>query len=305
MSRPGLGAFGISLLLAAAAPARANVPAAYLPCEGLGDGDACQFSGLGDGACVLDTLCADHEVAGCPDCDKCLLCGDPCRGLNPGDACAPERRRRRHLQTPRGLHGRRAVLLRRVQPLSAPRERRLCIAPRRRGPLGAPRRRVPRGRRARRRPVLGVPARGRRKREGGVGGAAWAPRRIGPPTACGASWRSRWPPARGAAADAAPDARSTGSEAAVAAVEAAGVDVTLEVAPPVAGPVPGAAGRALVATATAATAVAAVEATGGDVTLEVAPPVAGASRPGSPVRTRRRMPGSPPASQSPRSKSQA
>jgi MYXO-CTERM domain-containing protein len=87
MSPARLGALGLSLLLAAATPARANVPAAYLPCEGLGDGDACQFSGLGDGACVLDTLCADHEVAGCPDCDKCLLCGDPCRGLNPGDAC--------------------------------------------------------------------------------------------------------------------------------------------------------------------------------------------------------------------------
>jgi hypothetical protein len=67
--------------------ASANVPAAYLPCEGLADGDACQFSGYGDGACVLDTLCADHVVAGCPACDKCLLCGDPCRGLAPGDTC--------------------------------------------------------------------------------------------------------------------------------------------------------------------------------------------------------------------------
>ncbi len=70
-----------------ASTAWANVPAAYLPCEGLGDGDACQFTGYGEGACVLDTLCDDHEVAGCPACDKCLLCGDPCRGLEPGGAC--------------------------------------------------------------------------------------------------------------------------------------------------------------------------------------------------------------------------
>jgi hypothetical protein len=74
-------------LVSRPAPASANVPAAYLPCEGLSDGDACQFSGYGDGACVLDTLCADHVVAGCPACDKCLLCGDPCRGLAPGDGC--------------------------------------------------------------------------------------------------------------------------------------------------------------------------------------------------------------------------
>lgn len=88
--RPPRPALLPALLLAVAlAPghARANVPAAYLPCEGLADGDACQFSGYGEGACVLDSLCTDSEVAGCPACDKCLLCGDPCRGLAPDDAC--------------------------------------------------------------------------------------------------------------------------------------------------------------------------------------------------------------------------
>lgn len=72
---------------AAASSAHGNVPAAYLPCEGAKDGDACAFTGFGEGACVLDTLCDDPVVAGCPLCDKCLLCGDPCRGLAPGESC--------------------------------------------------------------------------------------------------------------------------------------------------------------------------------------------------------------------------
>ncbi len=66
--------------------AHANVPAAYLPCEGAADGDDCQMSGR-SGACVLDTVCTDHVVLACTECDKCLLCGDPCRGLEPGDTC--------------------------------------------------------------------------------------------------------------------------------------------------------------------------------------------------------------------------
>lgn len=64
----------------------ANVPAAYFPCEGAAEGDACDMTGFGRGACVLDTLCMDDTAEDSPW-NECLLCGDPCRGLDDGALC--------------------------------------------------------------------------------------------------------------------------------------------------------------------------------------------------------------------------
>jgi hypothetical protein len=66
--------------------ATANVPAAYFPCEGAADGDACDMTGFGRGACVLDTLCTDDTAEDSPW-NECLLCGDPCRGQAEGAVC--------------------------------------------------------------------------------------------------------------------------------------------------------------------------------------------------------------------------
>ena len=77
-----------AILLGVLAPsvAAANVPAAYFPCEGAADGDACDMTGFGRGACVLDTLCTDDTAEDSPW-NECLLCGDPCRGLPEGARC--------------------------------------------------------------------------------------------------------------------------------------------------------------------------------------------------------------------------
>ena len=83
MMRPAL--LTLSLLIVAPA-AWANVPAAYFPCEGLVDGDACEMTGYGEGACVLDTLCEDDIDPDSPW-NECLLCGDPCRGLPERAVC--------------------------------------------------------------------------------------------------------------------------------------------------------------------------------------------------------------------------
>ena len=83
MMRPAL--LTLSLLVVAPA-ARANVPAAYFPCEGLVDGDACEMTGYGEGTCVLDTLCEDDVDPDSPW-NECLLCGDPCRGLPERSVC--------------------------------------------------------------------------------------------------------------------------------------------------------------------------------------------------------------------------
>ncbi len=64
----------------------ANVPAAYIPCEGATDRDDCRLPGYGYGGCVLDTLCTD-DVGSASPFNECLLCGDPCRGLEMGSRC--------------------------------------------------------------------------------------------------------------------------------------------------------------------------------------------------------------------------
>jgi uncharacterized protein (TIGR03382 family) len=66
-----------------AAPALANVPASYLPCEGAADGDPCQLPGPLHGNCVRDTLCAPPDGGA----DRCLLCRDGCGALPAGETC--------------------------------------------------------------------------------------------------------------------------------------------------------------------------------------------------------------------------
>ena len=73
------------LLLLAASPAGANVPAAFFACEDLADGDPCQRpAGLQGGRCVRDTLCSADDI---PDVDECVLCHDACFDQAPGTAC--------------------------------------------------------------------------------------------------------------------------------------------------------------------------------------------------------------------------
>lgn len=74
----------LALLLLCATPALANVPAAYLACDGKAEGDPCRLVGPAYGACVLDTLCEDTPEV---EANECLLCVDPCWGLPSGEAC--------------------------------------------------------------------------------------------------------------------------------------------------------------------------------------------------------------------------
>lgn len=64
--------------------ALANVPAAYLACEGAKNSDNCQLPGPRYGNCVLDTLCEDPQTT---DVNECLLCVDGCWDLPPGSFC--------------------------------------------------------------------------------------------------------------------------------------------------------------------------------------------------------------------------
>jgi uncharacterized protein (TIGR03382 family) len=72
------------LLVMSPLVAQANVPAAYLACDGAAEGDACVLVGPQYGKCVRDTLCEpDPEAA----VDICLLCVDPCWDQGPDTEC--------------------------------------------------------------------------------------------------------------------------------------------------------------------------------------------------------------------------
>lgn len=71
-------------LLLLLTPAWANVPAAYLACDGAAEGDPCVRVGPQYGKCVRDTLCTpdpDEPV------DICLLCVDPCWNQDEATEC--------------------------------------------------------------------------------------------------------------------------------------------------------------------------------------------------------------------------
>lgn len=65
-------------------PVLANIPTAYLACEGANIGDRCSLPGPEYGTCTRDTLCVDP-----PDTkiNECVLCVDDCWALVDGDAC--------------------------------------------------------------------------------------------------------------------------------------------------------------------------------------------------------------------------
>lgn len=74
----------IAGLLLVAAPAVANIPAAYLACKDKALGDACRLVGPQYGECVLDTLCVDTPEI---ETNECVLCVDGCWGKLDGDPC--------------------------------------------------------------------------------------------------------------------------------------------------------------------------------------------------------------------------
>ena len=65
-------------------PARANIPAAYLACEGATPKEACVITGPQYGVCLRDTLCQDPEETSV---NECLLCVDACWDLPEGSTC--------------------------------------------------------------------------------------------------------------------------------------------------------------------------------------------------------------------------
>ena len=73
----------VSLLLSTA-PAWANVPAAYLACDGAAEGDPCVRVGPQYGKCVRDTLCTPDPAN---PVDICLLCVDPCWDQDEATEC--------------------------------------------------------------------------------------------------------------------------------------------------------------------------------------------------------------------------
>jgi hypothetical protein len=75
----------LSLLsLLSCSPALANIPAAYLACEGAELGEPCVMTGPQYGVCVRDTLCEDPEETVI---NECVLCVDACWAQEEGSVC--------------------------------------------------------------------------------------------------------------------------------------------------------------------------------------------------------------------------
>jgi hypothetical protein len=62
----------------------ANIPSAYLACEGAELGDRCSMPGPQYGTCTRDTLCNDPIETMI---NECILCVDDCWNLEEGNAC--------------------------------------------------------------------------------------------------------------------------------------------------------------------------------------------------------------------------
>ncbi len=71
-------------LLIAIPLAYANIPSAYLACEGAELGDRCSMPGPQYGTCTRDTLCTDPSETMI---NECILCVDDCWNLEEGKAC--------------------------------------------------------------------------------------------------------------------------------------------------------------------------------------------------------------------------
>ena len=79
-----IGSWCIGYLYFSASDALANIPAAYLACEGAPEGSACSLPGPQFGVCVRDTLCVDSEITAV---DECVLCVDGCWADVDGASC--------------------------------------------------------------------------------------------------------------------------------------------------------------------------------------------------------------------------
>ena len=62
----------------------ANIPAAYLACEGAENKDPCALPGPQYGVCVLDTLCEDPPETAV---NECMICVDECWDSEDGLSC--------------------------------------------------------------------------------------------------------------------------------------------------------------------------------------------------------------------------
>ena len=79
-----LAPFGLLWLLSLTSAAWANLPAAYLACEGAEVGSACTLTGPQYGTCTRDTLCEDPPET---PVNECILCVDDCWGRPAGESC--------------------------------------------------------------------------------------------------------------------------------------------------------------------------------------------------------------------------
>lgn len=64
--------------------AHANIPAAYLACEGAALRESCVMTGPQYGVCLRDTLCEDPQET---PVNECVLCVDACWDQDEGTSC--------------------------------------------------------------------------------------------------------------------------------------------------------------------------------------------------------------------------
>ena len=76
------GALWVSAMLSPAV--YANIPAAYLACEGAELREDCVMTGPQYGVCLRDTLCEDPPET---EVNECVLCVDACWGQEEGTSC--------------------------------------------------------------------------------------------------------------------------------------------------------------------------------------------------------------------------
>jgi hypothetical protein len=72
------------LSLSCLSAVEANIPAAYLACEGAELREDCVMTGPQYGVCLRDTLCEDPPET---EVNECVLCVDACWGQEEGSSC--------------------------------------------------------------------------------------------------------------------------------------------------------------------------------------------------------------------------
>lgn len=74
----------IFYLCASSSLAYANIPAAYLACEGAEERAPCSLPGPQYGVCIRDTLCEDPPETSV---NECVICVDECWASQDGEEC--------------------------------------------------------------------------------------------------------------------------------------------------------------------------------------------------------------------------